>query len=340
MKPPKIALAIFVLFASSALSDDFKTINGKEYTDATVSRIEPDGIVVKTKSGVSKVYFSELPKEVRERFHYVDSASGEAVRPVIDKDQAKEMEAAAKIQGQFQTAELRVQHAYQRSEKGTLTGQVFIATKGAENMKLGAVSVSLFDGDAIDNLLGGLSAFASAKSRQLQLDIVRAQTMEQQAATALERAQAAKEEAEAKAEKSHELFRRGLPLSDGARMQVDADKQALSEAKEILDSARSTALGASAERRSLLAMQAYYHSPSFYFSYLSYPIQTAETDAEGRFVLQLPLTGGFVIAAQAGRSAGTQWESYYWLQPVSLNGQQQGVQNLSNSNVMLIPGAN
>jgi hypothetical protein len=35
-----------------------------------VTRLEPDGIVVKSKSGISKVYFVELPKEVQERFHY------------------------------------------------------------------------------------------------------------------------------------------------------------------------------------------------------------------------------------------------------------------------------
>jgi hypothetical protein len=51
-------------------AEDFKTVNGKEYKNATVSRVEPDGIVLKTKSGVTKIYFSELPKEVQERFHY------------------------------------------------------------------------------------------------------------------------------------------------------------------------------------------------------------------------------------------------------------------------------
>jgi hypothetical protein len=64
---------VFVLvafFASVAIADDFKTINGKEYKNVTVSRVEPDGIVLKTKSGISKVYFVELPKEVQERFHY------------------------------------------------------------------------------------------------------------------------------------------------------------------------------------------------------------------------------------------------------------------------------
>ena len=56
-------------FASLALAEDFKTIDGQEYKDATVARIEPDGIVLTTSSGISKLYFTELPKEVRERFH-------------------------------------------------------------------------------------------------------------------------------------------------------------------------------------------------------------------------------------------------------------------------------
>jgi hypothetical protein len=58
------------LLASVAVAEDFKTINGKEYKDATVSHVEPDGLVLKTKSGIAKVYFAELPKDVQERFHY------------------------------------------------------------------------------------------------------------------------------------------------------------------------------------------------------------------------------------------------------------------------------
>src|SRR5207249_9008527 len=66
----KIMAFLILCFTSIAFADDFKTSEGKEYKDATVSRVEPDGIVLKTKSGISKVYFVELPKEVQERFHY------------------------------------------------------------------------------------------------------------------------------------------------------------------------------------------------------------------------------------------------------------------------------
>lgn len=66
----KVLTFSILSFISGVFADDFKALNGKEYKDATVSRVEPDGIVLKTKSGVIKVYFTELPKDVQERFHY------------------------------------------------------------------------------------------------------------------------------------------------------------------------------------------------------------------------------------------------------------------------------
>jgi hypothetical protein len=63
-------LILAVLFASLALSEDFKTASGKVYKDATVTRIEGDGIVLRTEAGISKVYFTELPQDVQERFHW------------------------------------------------------------------------------------------------------------------------------------------------------------------------------------------------------------------------------------------------------------------------------
>ena len=64
-----IVVILLTLSASLALAEDFKTVSGKVYKDATISRVEADGIVLKTKAGISKVYFVELPKDVQERFH-------------------------------------------------------------------------------------------------------------------------------------------------------------------------------------------------------------------------------------------------------------------------------
>jgi chromosome segregation ATPase len=66
----KVLTFLILSFTSAVFSEDFKTVNGKEYKDASITRVDPDGIVVKTKSGIAKVYFAELPKDVQERFHY------------------------------------------------------------------------------------------------------------------------------------------------------------------------------------------------------------------------------------------------------------------------------
>jgi len=59
-----------LLPATLALAEDFKTTSGKSYKDATVIRVEADGIVLRTKSAIVKLYFSELPKEVQEGFQH------------------------------------------------------------------------------------------------------------------------------------------------------------------------------------------------------------------------------------------------------------------------------
>ena len=75
-----------LLSASLALAEDFKTVSGRVYKDATISRVEADGLVLKTKTGISKVYFVELPKDVQERFHYGSAMpTGKAVTQRIDK---------------------------------------------------------------------------------------------------------------------------------------------------------------------------------------------------------------------------------------------------------------
>jgi len=70
MKPAVLILAMVLALAISqfALAEDFKTIHGKEYKNAEVSRVEADGIVIRTKTGISKIYFIELPKDVQERY--------------------------------------------------------------------------------------------------------------------------------------------------------------------------------------------------------------------------------------------------------------------------------
>ncbi len=81
----------FLCLASVVLADDFKTIDGKEYRNVTVSRVEADGIVLTGKSGISKLYFTELPKDVQERFGYdAEKATKEAIARSWQKTKATE----------------------------------------------------------------------------------------------------------------------------------------------------------------------------------------------------------------------------------------------------------
>jgi hypothetical protein len=50
---PKILTFLVLCFASVAFAEDFKAIDGKEYKNVKVSRVEPDGIVLISKSGIS-----------------------------------------------------------------------------------------------------------------------------------------------------------------------------------------------------------------------------------------------------------------------------------------------
>jgi len=96
MNPQKTTIAILAaLSVSLALAEDFKTVSGRVYKDATISSVEADGIVLRTKTGISKVYFVELPKDVQERFQYASATpTGKAVTQRIDKAESANHAAA------------------------------------------------------------------------------------------------------------------------------------------------------------------------------------------------------------------------------------------------------
>jgi hypothetical protein len=72
----RATLAILAaLSASLALADDFKTTDGKEYKNAKISRVEPDGIVIRFSGGVVKVPFAELSEELQRKYSYDPQAA-------------------------------------------------------------------------------------------------------------------------------------------------------------------------------------------------------------------------------------------------------------------------
>jgi hypothetical protein len=187
-----------------------------------------------------------------------------------------------------------------------------VSTKGGENFKLGAVEVALFARDAIDVLVAGLRTYADIKIQQLRPSVDAAKSTYTQADVAKSAAYQ-------------------MSLNSIGKPDFQAADRAWQEATRVYDKARDQYFKIGAELR-------VYFSGAFYFGFLGFPIQRVETDADGKFVIQIPESGRFVIAAQAKRSVGDSTERYYWLQPISLEGQQQLTQNLSNNNLTSTTG--
>jgi hypothetical protein len=95
VNPRKTTIAILAaLSVSLALADDFKTNNGKEYKNAIVTQVDPDGIVVRTKTAISKLYFPELPEDVQKRYHYDPAKAAAAQAAVVQQTQEMNRQAA------------------------------------------------------------------------------------------------------------------------------------------------------------------------------------------------------------------------------------------------------
>jgi hypothetical protein len=63
-----LSLAVSICI-SSAYAEDLKTESGRIYRDATISRVDGDGLVIKHRFGIVKVAFKNIAAESREKFN-------------------------------------------------------------------------------------------------------------------------------------------------------------------------------------------------------------------------------------------------------------------------------
>jgi hypothetical protein len=93
------ALIILVLCcASVVLADDFKTVDGKEYKNATVSRVEPDGVVISFSGGIVKIPFTELSPEIQKKYGYDSQAAAAYTAEQNEKSNALNQQRKAEEQ--------------------------------------------------------------------------------------------------------------------------------------------------------------------------------------------------------------------------------------------------
>jgi hypothetical protein len=85
---------LIALAASVASAEDIKTVNGKEYKNAVVARVEPDGIVIKFSAGIVNLGCTDLPAEAQKKYGCDPAAT--ALRASEEKKLAEKKEAEEK----------------------------------------------------------------------------------------------------------------------------------------------------------------------------------------------------------------------------------------------------
>jgi hypothetical protein len=120
------------------LADDFKTLDGREYKDATVQGVEIDGIRVKTKSGISKLFFSELPKEVQDRFGYGTPQNRYAALQQQEYDLLQQIGEAEQAKACLKNAECKrkAKHTGGLSEMAKLAARLPVLHKALDDLRV------------------------------------------------------------------------------------------------------------------------------------------------------------------------------------------------------------
>jgi hypothetical protein len=120
-------LILIVSFPLVVLADDFKTNDGKEYKNVTLKRVEPDGIVLTSKSGILKLYFAELPPEIQKKYGYDPGEAADYQKQAYEAGVARAQEIT---QASQQQAEERARYWQQHPTSQPVQGSPTSALSG------------------------------------------------------------------------------------------------------------------------------------------------------------------------------------------------------------------
>lgn len=178
----------------------------------------------------------------------------------------------------------------------TIDGEIFIVTKGGQNIKLARVAVNVFP---MDTFLPYL--LERKKERDAQLSII------------LRKIEATRAEYDAAFQKAENAFNWDFDNFDKAieaREKSDLKYQKLRTEREEITSC------------------------NFFFRELPAPLTSTKTNSEGKFNILIPGYCLHVIAASATRHVSNDVEKYYWIKTIDpKNGSRQTV-TLSNGNLV------
>lgn len=112
-----VTAVVLSVVVTALFADDITTKDGTVYTNARITRVEPDGITVMWSSGIAKLGFEQLPQQLQEEHGYDPEKAAAYVQDV-----AEERQAAA--QSRARRAQLAAQAAEIEKQKKTLHGKV------------------------------------------------------------------------------------------------------------------------------------------------------------------------------------------------------------------------
>lgn len=206
-------------------------------------------------------------------------------------------------------------------------GQVFVATKGGANIKLGAVKVSIYPPDDLKALLDDARSAQSVGMEKLEKKLSEAMSIQRAAEEEL----IAGQKAEANAKKSLAA----LPVPSSVQtFGYDPRKEQLKPFEQRVEASRQRALNAervvldvkSERARNTVSAQVMAALPKW-----PTPLFRAVTDADGQFRVMLPAAKEFVAVVFAERKVVSEVEQYLWVETLPANGK--GPVILSNQNL-------
>lgn len=204
------------------------------------------------------------------------------------------------------------------NREGQLEGEVFIVTRGGENIKLGLVEVQAIAEEDIKD-------FVLQKTRIAQDSLAKWNPIVEAAESRADSARAVVDSLESVADSLRKTDR-WWASSDYDDV---LDKMAVARENVVeLNSAvpRST--------------RARWNNPPFFFEDLPEPVVTTQTNSDGEFTLPLKRNERYAVVAKAERDAGQRFlgipvpEKYYWMIWTTLEGEPTKQLLLSNDNLV------
>ena len=294
---------MFLLLGLVVHAEDW-TVNGKTYPNVKVLKVELAQVSIMYDGGITHLTWTDLTPEIQKELgaqHDPLAAEVKAQKDALAVADAAKVKAAADLQAQQEA----IAKNFATLDKASVSGQVFIVTKGGENIKLGSIHVYLYSEEGTEAIVGPLVDQALAGIKRIK------PTMDAQYATC-KQLKATLDDYKAN----------GVPNGTD------------------LDAFGSKAENAFTQYRNTLSSYYFYFSQTYYTKALPTPLADAQTDADGKFIIQIPKTGSWVLEAEGERKVVKDTEAYLWITKVTRDMIDKGQVFLNNENLSTSDSSN